>query len=161
MNLISEKFGERMRVRVNALIYKDNSILLLKHKNLGPSGELWMPPGGGVEFGETTEEALIRETYEETRLNVKKAEFQLIFEFIKPPLHAIEFFFNISEYTGDLQLGSDPELGDEQILQEAEFVTFEELSVMNDNLKHNILKGNISKESLKTLKGIIRLKSNH
>ncbi|MGK7390486.1 MAG: NUDIX domain-containing protein [Candidatus Cyclobacteriaceae bacterium M2_1C_046] len=160
MNQISEKFGRRMRVRVNALIYKENSILLLKHKDLGPAGELWMPPGGGVEFGETTEEALKREVLEETRLKVKKAEFQLIFEFIKPPLHAIEFFFNVPEYSGELILGSDPELGDQQILQRAEFVTFEQLSRMEDDLKHEILKGNISKESLKTLNGTIRLKSN-
>lgn len=149
-----------MRIRVNALIYNNDSILLIKHTKLGPKGELWLPPGGGLEFGETTEEALFRETYEETGLRVKNAEFQFINEYIAPPLHAIELFFNVKNYEGTLTKGFDPEMGSQQIIDTVKFVTFNELRIMDDQIKHNILRGSTSKDSLKKLSGTIEFKSN-
>ena len=45
----------------------NKKFLLVKHKKLGK----WIQPGGHIEMNEDPEEAAIRETFEETGLNVK------------------------------------------------------------------------------------------
>ncbi len=60
-----EKFS--FRPSVYALIVKDGKVVLLSNKS---NSKLWFP-GGGVELGETLEEALKREVKEETGLEVK------------------------------------------------------------------------------------------
>ncbi len=56
------------RVRVAALILLDGKVLLVRHRK-GPS-VYHLLPGGGVETGETLDEALLREVAEETGLRV-------------------------------------------------------------------------------------------
>ena len=57
-------------VAVDAVIkYPENSIVLIRRKNPPFKGELALP-GGFVNVGESVEEACIRETYEETNINV-------------------------------------------------------------------------------------------
>jgi len=50
------------------IILKNNreKILLVKHRDM----PIWVLPGGGLEQGETPEQAVIREVYEETGLEV-------------------------------------------------------------------------------------------
>ena len=50
-----------------ALIIHDNQVLLLFHKKLGS----WLPPGGHLEDNELPHECAIRETKEETGLNIE------------------------------------------------------------------------------------------
>ena len=54
---------------VYGVVKKNNKILLIK-KARGPYANLFDLPGGGIEFGETPEQALIREMAEETGLSV-------------------------------------------------------------------------------------------
>lgn len=49
------------RISIKALIYNDNGELLLTRE----AGRDWHLPGGGIEYGETVEEALKRELQEE------------------------------------------------------------------------------------------------
>lgn len=51
-------------VGVGAVILRDSKILLLLRKKAPESG-CWTIPGGKVEFGETVEEAILREVKEE------------------------------------------------------------------------------------------------
>jgi len=63
------------RVMATAIIKKKGKILMLKRsgRNKMYAGH-WQFPEGGVEFGETPEEALARELREETGLRVKRAK---------------------------------------------------------------------------------------
>jgi len=57
-------------VAVDAVIkYQQNSIIMIHRKNPPFKGELALP-GGFVNVGESVEEACIRETYEETNINL-------------------------------------------------------------------------------------------
>ena len=52
------------------IITKENQIVLVK-RNFYPYKDCWALPGGIVEYGETVENAAIREAKEETGLNVR------------------------------------------------------------------------------------------
>lgn len=62
----------RTGVRVSAVIIKEDKILLIHRKKNGE--EYWVFPGGGVEEGETSDQAIVREVKEETNLDVSKHE---------------------------------------------------------------------------------------
>ena len=48
----------RPRVRVAGILIEDDKILLIEH--LKKDKRYWLVPGGGVDWGESTAEALIR-----------------------------------------------------------------------------------------------------
>lgn len=60
-----------VRPSVYAIVIHDGSVLLLKSHATGK----WMQPGGGIDKGETVEEALQREMLEETGIGVEIGEF--------------------------------------------------------------------------------------
>jgi 8-oxo-dGTP diphosphatase len=55
---------------VDTVVTENSSILLIKRKN-DPYRGFWALPGGFVEYGETVENAAVRETKEETGVDVK------------------------------------------------------------------------------------------
>ena len=58
-------------VGIGAVIIKDGKIALIKRGNEPARGK-WTIPGGLVELGESPEQAVIRETKEETGLDIDK-----------------------------------------------------------------------------------------
>lgn len=135
-------FGNKLRIRVCGLYIENNKLLLLKHKVVNDSGIFWAPPGGGMEFGETSAQTLIRELKEETGLTAIKHEFAFVHEFINPPLQAIELFFRIYQMEGTLNMGEDPEMGKgSQIIEGVQYLSCEEINAIPNDQKHHILMG--------------------
>jgi ADP-ribose pyrophosphatase YjhB (NUDIX family) len=64
-------FADFMHVQIgsNALVERDGAVLLVR-LNYGPRDGHWALPGGLVENDETTEQAAVRETKEETGFDV-------------------------------------------------------------------------------------------
>lgn len=58
------------KITVDGIVKKGNKILLIKRKN-NPYKDFWALPGGYVEYNEKTENAVIREMFEETGLSTK------------------------------------------------------------------------------------------
>jgi 8-oxo-dGTP diphosphatase len=134
-------FGNKLRCRVGGVCIENNQILLIKHTNLGTNGYLWSPPGGGIHFGESAKEALKREFLEETGFAVSVGKFLYVNEFLSPPLHAIELFFEVKIISGTLKTGTDPEMKDSsQIIQKVEFLSIKDIKNEPKASIHNMFK---------------------
>ena len=60
----------KILITVDAIVERDDKILLIKRKN-EPFKGCWALPGGFIEYGESTEEAVKREIKEEANLEIK------------------------------------------------------------------------------------------
>jgi 8-oxo-dGTP diphosphatase len=58
------------KLTVDGIIFKGEEILLIKRKN-PPFKDMWALPGGFVEYNEKTEDAVVREIFEETGLSTR------------------------------------------------------------------------------------------
>lgn len=159
--LLHRKYGGAPRIRVCGILVEDNSVLLIKHRGLGALGELWLPPGGGVEFGNTLEHNLQREFLEETGLMVEICDFLFVSEFLLKPLHAIELFFSVKSIGGELKKGLDPELrADQQIIDEVRMMNFSEINSLKSESLHGILRKCNSTEELLNTHGFFNFENN-
>ncbi|HTF80899.1 MAG TPA: NUDIX domain-containing protein [Cytophagales bacterium] len=152
--VIADAFGNKLRLRVSGILVEQDRILLISHKSLSAAGILWAPPGGGLQYGEDVESCLVREFKEETNLDVKVGKLLFVNEYLSPPLHAVELFFEIDSYKGDLTIGRDPELPeDRQIIQGIRFVSFEEIAQRHQEEYHSMFAEIKSLQDLKKLVG--------
>lgn len=142
MNEIQEIFGNKTRVRVCGICEENNKILLIKHRSLNKNNAFWLPPGGGLEEGETMQEALIREFREETKTDIEVGKLLFVNEFIAIPLHGIEFYFEVKRKNKNLiAKGNDPELTvNQQIIEELQWLSWQEIEQLNDNDKPDFLR---------------------
>jgi len=157
---IDEKFGGRLRLRVNGVLILNNKLLMIRHK-MSDERFFWNVPGGGVDYGSDSVGNLRREFLEETGLEICVNELLCIHEFLKPPLHAVELYFEVSYVGGKLVKGADPELaGDRQIIDELAFLTIEELGEINNEEKHRLFWELNSFDELRKWKGYFNFENN-
>ena len=142
-------YGNRLRVRVCGLCWDGDRLLLANHGSVAGSN-LWLPPGGGVDYGETLEKALKREFREETGLEVSLLDFAFGCELVKEPLHAVELFFNVIKNGGALKTGYDPEL---QIIQDVRFFSENEIKGLPPDELHGIFRFAETTNGLRNLAG--------
>ena len=147
-------YGQRLRVRVFGLCRHGDRLLLVRHRALLHDGSFWEMPGGGVEFGESLAEAVAREFREETGLVVRVGEFRFVSELLRPPLHAVELFFEVFPETHDAKLGHDPELAD-STLQELAWLTWDEINAIAPKEKQAALNRARSWDELWGLSGLV------
>lgn len=96
-----------VRVRVAGIVLEQDSILLVKHRKGEHS--YWMLPGGGVNPGETLHDALIREFWEETRVNIEVGDLVLVNDSIAPDhsRHVVNLHFLARIASGVPATGED------------------------------------------------------
>lgn len=102
--------------------------------------DFWSFPGGGVEFGESPVDTLKREFHEECRILIEPGPLTISCSVFKPPLHAIELFFNIKSYQGNPRAGSDPERGNNQIISDLQFFSWDEISKIPAGHRHPLFR---------------------
>lgn len=103
-----------------------NRMLLVKQHHDGK--DIWMVPGGGIEEGESSIEAAVREVREETGLEVSVGKLLWHIEEVSERGQRFVNFFVGHVIGGTLALGEDPEFDENnQVLREVKFVAREEL----------------------------------
>jgi len=113
-----------LRPRVCAAIIRDEKILMVYHDHGSESRSFWTLPGGGVEAGETNEQAVVREVKEEVCLNGKAERLLFESEYSLGPDYC--YLVAVDEQE-EAMLGLDPELSsDEQVLKGISWFTLEE-----------------------------------
>jgi 8-oxo-dGTP diphosphatase len=96
------------KLTVDGIILKEEKILLIKRRNQPYKGK-WALPGGFVEYGENTENSIIREVYEETGLKTKINHLAGVYSDPKrdPRGHTVSIIYVLDICNGKLKSGDD------------------------------------------------------
>ena len=143
----------RPRVRVAGILIEDGRILLIEHtKN---DKKYWLVPGGGIDWGESASEALIREFKEETSLDIEVEKFLFISETIAPDKqkHVINLYFKIKKVENSSNI---MKLGEEKILTDLRFIPEDEIKNIKlyPNIKEKLIKL-LNKENIEPYLGLL------
>ena len=105
---------------------KDKILMVRQHHE---DRDIWMVPGGGIEEGENSIEAAVREAKEETGLDIEIVGVAWHIEEVSPERGQRFVNYMLGEVIGgELGLGRDPEFADaHQVLREVRFMTREEI----------------------------------
>jgi 8-oxo-dGTP diphosphatase len=150
---IAKVYGNQVRVRACGLCWRESALLMVNHKGLTPT-DFWAPPGGGVEFGDSITDTIVKEFNEETGLVVKVGAFIFGCEFIKKPLHSIELFYEVKVTGGQLITGKDPEV---QIIDAVKFIEFDTIKSLPELSVHGIFRSVASISDLRSLRGFYKI----
>jgi 8-oxo-dGTP diphosphatase len=116
------------------LVRKTKGIVLVKRKR-PPYEGYWALPGGFVEYGETVEEAVVREVREETGLEVDIKG--LVGVYSKPGRdprgHVISVAFLVVEVGGELRGSRETEVGEFCTIPEK--LAFDHREILRDGLE--------------------------
>lgn len=97
------------RIRYQGAIMRENQILLIKHREHKSGRAYWIIPGGGREAGESEEDCVRREMFEETGLTVS-VERLLLDEIVEThQWHAQHKTYLCRADEGNAQPGYEPE----------------------------------------------------
>ncbi|MCL2155584.1 MAG: NUDIX hydrolase [Leptospirales bacterium] len=123
-----------VRVRVAGILINNNEILLIAHKK--DNDIYWLLPGGGVDYGESLSEALIREFIEELNIEITVNDLALISDSIDPAgdRHIINIFFLCEYSKGEFMLGNDLRLYDFKFFKRDEIPNIKLFPPINNEL---------------------------
>jgi 8-oxo-dGTP diphosphatase len=93
---------------VDGILIEDGALLLVLRKN-PPFQGTWALPGGFVEYGEKTEEAMIREMSEETGLKISICSLIGVYSdpYRDPRGHTVTVAYLVERVSGTLNAGDD------------------------------------------------------
>lgn len=115
--------AEKIGIRPATIVIKDEKVLLVSSKY--HDEEFYLFPGGGMEFGETIEEAAVRETFEETGVKVKIKDLFHVNEYIYAEdwnKRSVSMFF-----IAELIEISEPTTNDDGKIKEIKWIKLSEL----------------------------------
>lgn len=99
----------KTRVSAYGLLRRDNQLLLCRlSQQVGINPGAWTLPGGGIDFGEDPEDAVVREFFEETGLTVKVVKLLSVDSLADSlpgwsPMHSIRIIYKVDYVSGELQ----------------------------------------------------------
>ena len=99
----------KTRVSAYGLLRCDDQMLLCRlSQQVGVNPGAWTLPGGGIDFGEDPEDAVVREFQEETGLTVKVVELVSVNSLADnvpgwAPMHSIRIIYKVDFVCGELQ----------------------------------------------------------
>lgn len=98
--------------RVYGVAIHDKKVLLVRASNPHDGEELWWLPGGGVDWGESTESALEREFAEETSLDVDQRLLCSIYDDTRhrnngEHVHTLRVIYLVTVHPGEIQHEAD------------------------------------------------------
>lgn len=155
-DLINKTYGNLLRLRVCGICIQDKRVLMIRHKALSSKGYFLSPPGGGLQFGEDAKLCLKREFLEETGLEISVQSFLFVYEYLHLPLHALELFFQVKATGGVLKPGADPEMGENQMIDAVQYMTYEEIDQEKGVQLHDIFNYCSSLNELLQLQGYFK-----
>jgi len=105
---MQNQLPETTRIAAYAIMIRDKQILLCRISDRVPESKgKWTLPGGGIEFGEHPDTAVVREVYEETGLTIKTKAILCIDSFLldRPNKrhHGIRILYSVSITGGNLR----------------------------------------------------------
>jgi len=124
---VKRDYPDRPLLGVGAVIVKNDQILVVRRVNPPLQGQ-WSIPGGLVDTGETTKEAVIREIREETSLNIEPVELVEVFErILRDADSRVQYHFVVIDYLCRLVSGQ-PHAGTD--VSEIRWARFEDLNAL-------------------------------
>jgi len=96
----SDKYN--FQIRVTGVLFNEYNQILIVKQRLGESRQ-WSLPGGKLEHGETMEQAIIREMFEETGLTVKVRQLLYLCD-VSPMNKVIHVTFLLKYISGEIIL---------------------------------------------------------
>lgn len=124
----------RHRIRVAAMVVDKDRVLLVQHVHPVSGFTWWVPPGGGIEPGDSSIfDCARREVFEETGLQVDLSRIAYIREYLDQENEALnlEIFVIADKFDGHLTIehvqGNGP---DEHYIRDVQWVAKEEMDAM-------------------------------
>jgi 8-oxo-dGTP diphosphatase len=121
---------------VDGVIIKDNKVLLIKRRN-EPYKNRWAIPGGFVEYGEKTEDAVIREIKEETGLEAKIDGLIGVYSDPDrdPRKHVVSIAYLLTDIKGKEKGGDDAKEAKWWYINDLPDLAFDHHNILDDALK--------------------------
>lgn len=94
-----------MRKTARAIVVKDGQLLVMKRNKFGT--EFYALLGGGIDMGETPEQALHRELLEEASVELANPALVIIED--AGPMYGVQYLFTADYVSGEPQLHDDSE----------------------------------------------------
>jgi len=130
------RYGPRPSLTVDGILLVDNKLVLIQRKNPPFQGQ-WALPGGFVDYGETVEQAVVREMEEETgvKTSVKKLFGVYSAPDRDPRHHTISAVFKLEKIGGELKAADDARKVDLFSLENIPSLAFDHGEIVADLLK--------------------------
>lgn len=149
--------AEKIGIRPSVIVLNDNKILVIKSQY---DKIFYLLPGGGVEFGETVEEAAIRETREETGIIVDKIQLVHVNEYIDfkdKSQRVVNFIFKAINFNNNSLI--NPQTNDGGKIKEVLWIELKDIDKID--LKPDIIKKCILENAKNNLVGYNITYKNH